>query len=161
MNTKILFIFVIIIVAVTGAIFFFWSGDRKSGSADDSSGFIISKSAIYVAEQSPGFSVSVSVVRLEKSGFVVIHEDAAEAPGKILGVSSLLPAGETKNLLPITLLRATKDGEIIYAMLHADDGDGTFDAAHDKPVLDSVDGASMMTIVTVSKDAADPGVINP
>ena len=161
MNTHIRLILAILIVIIAGAAFFFWGGDRKSGSVDDSSSFIVGHNAIYVAEQLPGYSVSVSVVRLEKPGFVIIHEDAGDVPGKILGVSNFLPAGETKNLLPITLVRATRDGEIIYAMLHADNGDGTFDATNDKPVLDSVDGTPMMMIVTVSKDATEPGIVNP
>ncbi|MDP3769501.1 MAG: hypothetical protein U1A25_02820 [Candidatus Sungbacteria bacterium] len=161
MNTRICFILAIIIVVVLGAAFFFWGGGRKSGPADDSSGLIIGHNAIYVAEQLPGRSVSVSVVRIEKPGFVVIHEDAGDAPGKILGVSNLLPAGETKNLLPIMLLRVAQDGEIIYAMLHVDNGDGVFDAEDDKPVFDSVDGTPMMMIVAVSKDATEPGIVNP
>lgn len=161
MNIKTLFIFAIVIVVITGAALFFWSEGKKHGFANDSSGLIISDSAIYVAGQTPGRSVTVSVVRLEKSGFVVIHEDIVGIPDKILGVSGLLPAGETKNLQPITLSRATRDGEIIYAMLHVDDGDGKFDAADDKPALDSVDGAPMMMVVMVSKDAVEPGIVNP
>lgn len=161
MNTKTLFILVIIILAITGTAFFFRERGEKSGPANDATGLMISNNAIYVAEQLPGRSVSVSVVRLEKSGFVAIHEDVGDLPGTILGVSGLLPAGETKNPLPIMLSRATGDGEIIYAMLHSDNGDGQFDAAEDKPVLDLGDGTPMMTIVTVSKDAIEPGIVNP
>lgn len=161
MGTKTFFIFAIIIVVVVGVVLFFRGGGEKPGSADDSSSLIISNNAIYVAEQTPGRSVLVSVVYLEKSGFVVIHEDISGAPGKILGVSSLVPAGEMENLMPITLSRATRDGETIYAMLHVDNGDGKFDATNDQPVLDSVGSAPMMMVVTISKDATEPGVVNP
>ena len=160
MNTKILFIFAIII-AFVGAALFFRSSKDEADSASDSSGLVMSESAIYVAEQAPGRSVSLSLVRLEKPGFVVIHDGSAGAPGKILGVSSWLPAGEMKHLLPITLSRATRDGETIYAMLHFDNGDGKFDATNDKAVRDSVGGVSMMMIVSVSKDAAEPGIVRP
>lgn len=159
MRTKLLVLGVIILVS--GFALFFRGGSKEPDSTGDSSGLIISSNAIYVAEQAPGRSVSVSVVRFEKSGFVVIHEDAAGAPGKILGASSLLPAGEMENLPPIMLSRAMMDGETIYAMLHFDNGDGKFDAADDKPVLDSVGGAPMMMVVTVSKDATEPGIVNP
>lgn len=142
----------VIIVLIIRVAFFFRS---------DSSGLIISNSAIYVAEQTPGPSVSVSIARLEEPGFVVIHEDTAGAAGKILGASSLLPAGETKNLPPIMLFRATTDGETVYAMLHLDNGDNWFDAAKDKPALDSVSGTPVMMAVTISKDAAEPGAVNP
>ena len=161
MSAKTFLILGIIIVFITGAVFFFRGNREKPDSISNSPGLIISNSAIYVTEQTPGTRVSVSIVRLEKPGFVVIHEDAADAPGKILGVSSLLPAGETENLPPITLSRATTDEVTIYVMLHFDNGDGQFDAADDRPVLDSVDGAPMMIIITVSKDAAEPGIVNP
>jgi len=161
MSAKTFLILGVIIVFITGAVFFFRGNREEPDSVSNSSGLIISNSAIYVAEQTPGTSMLVSIVRLEKPGFVVIHEDAAGAPGKILGVSSLLPAGETENLPPITLSRATTDEETIYAMLHFDNGNGQFDAVDDKPVLDSVDNAPMMIIITVSKDAAEPGIVNP
>ena len=160
MNTKTLFILALIIAVSMGAVLFFRGGGEEGGSASDLSGLIISTSAIYVAEQAPGRSVSVSLVRLEKPGFVVIHEDAAGAPGKVLGVSGLLPAGEMENLLPITLSRATRDSETIYAMLHFDNGDGTFDATNDNPVPDSVDEAPMMMIVTVSVEATEPDAVS-
>lgn len=166
MSTKTLFIFSIVIgiVVVTGVVILL-RGSREQPDyvdyVDDSSGLIIRNSAIYVAEQKPGDRVLVSLVRLEKPGFVVIHEDAAGNPGKILGVSSLLPKGETKNLLAVTLYRATKDGETIYAMLYFDNGDGAFDDINDKPVLDSVGGVPMLMVVIVSKDAAEPGIVNP
>lgn len=161
MRTKIFFIFAIIIAVIAGAVIFFRGRSEESSSTNGSAGLFISNSAIYVAEQTPGPRVSVSVVRLEKPGFVLIHEDAFGAPGKILGVSNLLPRGETKNLLPIVLSRPTRDNEIIYAMLHFDNGDGKFDASNDKPALDSVGDAPVMMIITISKDAIEPGAINP
>lgn len=161
MNTKTFFISAVIVIVIIGASLFFWGGGEKRGITNDSSGLIISNNAIYVAEQALGRSVSVSLTRLEKSGFVVIHEDADGAPDKILGVSGLLPVGETENPKTITLSRVMRDGEIIYAMLHIDNGDGKFDAADDKPALDSVDGAPMMMVVTASKDADEPGIVNP
>lgn len=160
MSTKAFLILGVIIVIVMGVAFFF-QGGRKPSSYNDSSGFIVSNNAIYVAEQTPGRQVSVSVVRLEKPGFVVIHEDTAGTPGKILGVSSLLPAGETKNLTPMTLSRATTDDETMYLMLHLDNGDSGFDATKDKPALDSVGGTPVMMVATISKDATEPEAVNP
>jgi len=165
MNTKtpllfLPFILLVIIIILVAALFF-GGVNQKPESVDNSSGLIISNNAIYVSDQIPGYSVSVQVVHLEKPGFVVIHEDADGTPGKILGVSALLAAGETKNLSSITLSRAIKDNETIYAMLHFDNGDGKFDAANDKPVIDPVGNAPVMMIVTVDKEATEPGVVNP
>ncbi len=199
-NTKTRIILALIVAVFVGAVFFFRGGSTKPGSTHDSAGLIVGTNAIYVAEQSPSRTVSVAVARLEKTGFVVIHEDAAgprsagsafvatsakeagfseaSAPGRILGTSGLLPAGETKNLAPIALSRATADGETLYAMLHLDDGDGVFDPAKDEPAQDSVgssgrsgseepsgsmnpkSGEPVMMIFTVSVDASEPGAVN-
>ena len=163
MNNKIFFILLIIIAFAAGGAALFFRADNKEDSdvSGGSANLIISDNAIYVAEQTPGQSVLVALARLEKSGFVAIHEDNAGLPGKILGASSLLLGGEAKNLPPIALSRETTDGEVIYAMLHFDNGDGKFDAANDKPVLDKASSEPMMMIAIVSEDAAEPGIVNP
>lgn len=151
----------LIIIVALGVVIFFVGNNRESEPTSNSSGLIISNNAIYVAEQIPGDIVSVQVVRLEKPGFVEIHEDNNGKPGKILGSSILLSAGETRNLPPIRLSRTTKDGETIYAMLHSDNGDGKFEAADDKPILDPVGNTPVMMIVAVSKEATEPEATNP
>ena len=167
MNTKTILILVILIVAaIIGAAFLFprETGEREtseSGVTGESAGLIVKENAIYVAEQAPSNIVSVAVVRLEKPGFVVIHEDANSAPGKILGASGLLMAGETKDSLQIVLSRPTVDEETVYAMLHFDDGDRTFDATQDRSVFDSMTGEPVMMVVVISKGATEPGAVNP
>lgn len=152
---------IFIILMIGGVIFWRQSGKEELSPTDSSSGFMIGQSAIYVAEQLPGRNVSVAVVRFEKPGFVAVHEEAYGAPGNILGVSSLFPAGEFRNPSPIVLSREIKDGEIIYVMLHLDNGDGKFDARGDQAVLDAVSGEPVTAEVLVSEDAVGPGVINP
>ena len=72
----------------------------------------------------------------------------------------MLTSGESKNLPPIVLTRSTVDGEVVYAMLYIDNGDGTFNAQDDKPALDSLTNQPVMMVVVVSKDAITPGIIN-
>ena len=165
MNTKkllipALLIFGAIIIIILGTILTF-SDNKEIKPAGNQSNLIISNNAIYVAEQMPGYSVSIQVVRIEKPGFVEIHEDANGKPGKILGQSALLSAGESKDLPPISLSRSIKNGETIYAMLHFDNGDGKFEASNDKPVIDPVGKEPVMMIVVVSQDTTEPGLINP
>jgi hypothetical protein len=160
MNTKIFLIGGVIVVIIVTTVLFFRGGREGSDTPQDSAGFVIGANAIYVAEQGPSQTLSVALVRLEKPGFVAIHEDAAGAVGGILGVSGVLPAGETNNLEPIPLSRLTRDGETLYIMLHFDDGDGIFDAVKDKPVLDPVSALPMMMIVTVSADTTDSSAVN-
>jgi len=153
-----------IIAIIAGVALFQKDAGQPDDVVDDtgnSAGLIVDKNAIYATEQLPSQTVSVALVRLANPGFVVIHEDSEDMPGQILGQSVVLKAGETKNLSPITLSRSTKDGETLYIMLHFDDGDGLFNPTKDKPVLDSVSGEPLLTIVIVSKDASEPGIINP
>lgn len=161
MNVKTFFIILAVIaIAAGGAIFLFLQKNKESDINKRPSGFIIGENAIYATEQSPSQNVLVSVARLEKLGFAAIYEDSNGAPGKILGASGLLTAGET-NSFRITLARSTADGETAYAMLYFDDGDKVFDPAKDKPVLDRIGGEPMMTIIVISKDAIEPNIINP
>lgn len=158
MNTK-KFFFIGIVIAILGIGFLFLGrGDKNVPVSNDSSGFIVSNNSIYAAEQAPGRDVLISVVRLEKPGFVVIHDDVAGSPGKILGASSLFKAGETKNPEPIKLSKTTIDGETIYAMLHLDDGDSVFNATKDKPILFNTE--PVMMIINVSSDAIEPGAVS-
>ena len=152
-----------IIVAVIGSGLFFRGGHEESGLPGGSTSLVVGTNAIYVAEQAPSEVLSVAVVRLEKPGFVVVHENALGAPGGILGASGLLVAGETNNPVPIALLRLTRDGETLYAMLHLDDGDGIFDAMKDKPALDPINNLPVMMIVIVSRETREtiePGAVS-
>ena len=161
MDMKGLAIFSIIVVAITVVAFFFFSreGGEESDSAHNPVGLVVGESAIYVAEQAPSRALSVAVVRLEEPGFVAVHEDAAGAPGGILGRSEVLPRGETQNVEPIPLSRMTQDGETLYVILHLDDGDGVFDAAKDAPALDPVSGLPVMMIVTIGAESVEPAEV--
>lgn len=161
MNTKIFLIGGVIVAIIVSTVIFFRGGNEGSDTPQDSAGFVIGANMIYVAEQAPSRTLSVAVVRLEKPGFVVVHEDVAGAVGGILGASAVLPEGETNNLELIPLSRLTQDGETLYVMLHLDDGDGVFDAVKDKPAIDPVSALPMMMIVTVSVDATEPSAVNP
>ncbi len=160
MTSRTRIILVVIVAIALSATFFFRGSSTKPSTTHDSAGFIVGRNVIYIAEQSPSRTVSVAVARLESTGFIAIHEDSADSPGKILGVSGLLPAGETKNLTPVVLSRATADGETLYATLYLDDGDGVFDSVKDTSAFDSLGGEPVMMIFTVSMDASEPATIN-
>jgi hypothetical protein len=161
MKTKIILTLGIIVAVGIGVMFIFFGNDDESKSVENSSGFFVRENAIYVAEQSPSNTVSVSIVRLEKPGFAVVHEDINEMPGGILGISNLIASGETADSLLITLFRPTLDGEMIYVMLHFDNGDGIFDVAKDKPVIDPITNEPVMMIVVISQDATEPDTVSP
>lgn len=107
---------------------------------DTSSGMRAEENMVVVNEQKPSKTITGSIVNVAAPGFLVIHEDTAGNPGTILGASALLQTGESTNI-PVTLSRATKDGEKLHAMLHSDvDANGKFDAAIDSPVMSSMGG---------------------
>ena len=107
------------------------------------------KNLVLVTDYTAGKTATVARVVLEKPGYVMIHEDASGAPGAIIGTSALLPVGESSDTV-VTLKRASKDGEVLYAMLHTDDGDGKFNVTVDVPLTDSSGNVVVMNY-TVEK----------
>lgn len=81
--------------------------------------------SVSVSDQTAGQAVTIETVNLKESGYVVIHEDAKGSPGKVIGNSDALNTGSHNNL-SVNLTRTAKEGEVLYAMLHSDDGDGTY-----------------------------------
>jgi len=118
MNTKKVLFGGVIVVIIVSTVLFFSDGREKDSPSGDLAGLVIGANAIYVADQAPSRNLSVATVRLEKPGFVVVHEDAAGSASGILGVSDPLSAGETDNLTSIPLSRLTFDGEMLYVMLY-------------------------------------------
>lgn len=126
--------------------------------AEQPSGLVIGRNAIYVADQAPSERVAVGFVVLGEPGFVVIHEGKEGAPATILGASSLISVGEANDLPPVLLSRKARDGETLFAMLHRDDGDGAFDPAKDIPVRDA-GGEPLMMQFSIDKEASLPDAI--
>ncbi|RJR12550.1 hypothetical protein C4585_03525 [Candidatus Parcubacteria bacterium] len=138
MNKSLIFGAVVIIAGIAG--YYLYSStatvseNTNENSDTTSAGMLAEENAVVVSEQKPGSTVTGSIVYLAAPGFLVIHEDADGAPGAILGASAVLQAGENTEV-PVTLSRASREGETLYAMLHTDtDANGSFDAAIDIPV---------------------------
>ena len=107
------------------------------------------KNLVLVSDYTAGKTATVARVVLEKPGYVMIHEDASGKPGAIIGTSAFLPAGESSDVA-VNLKRASNDGEVLYAMLHTDDGDGKFNVTVDVPLTDSSGNVVVMNY-TVEK----------
>ena len=110
--------------------------------------------SIFVANQKPGRFVNVGRAALSKKGFVAIHQEEAGAPGAIIGFSSLLNPVESKNI-SVTLNRKSVVGENLYAMIHWDNSNGTFNPAEDMPAKDK-DGNVVMAKFMISASASEP-----
>ena len=141
MTRTIIGILALIVIAAGAYVFLGDQGTAPEGEGDITvSGMRAEENAVVVMEQQPGTSVTASLVYLASSGFLVIHGDVNGEPGAILGVSSLLQAGESSQIV-VALSRTTQDGERLHAMLHTDaDAGGTFDASTDTPVQSRLGG---------------------
>src|SRR3954451_17512176 len=63
----------------------------------------------------------------DTKGYVAIHADANGAPGPVLGVSDLLPAGQNKNIR-IKFNKQLTTSQDVWPMVHVEDNnDGKYD----------------------------------
>lgn len=126
-------------------------------SATPSQGMYAEENALVTSDQKPGGSVTISKVLLSQPGYVVIHVDHSEV-GQVIGSSALLAAGEHDNVR-IELGRASKNGEILYAMLHAEqDGNAVFEASSDLHVQSKLGGPIQSQILIDADASGDPPV---
>ncbi|MBI4114456.1 MAG: hypothetical protein HY445_01285 [Candidatus Niyogibacteria bacterium] len=164
MAKKIILFALFVFLAGTGFYFIYGPKSEKNAQTpppndnSPSSGLRIGTEAIYVPDQKPGPNITVGFANIKKNGFVVIHESSGGAPGAIIGNSILLNAGENENIT-ISLLRPSKNGDELIAMLHHDDGNALFNAPGDLPAKDS-DGNILYMIFSVYNDADAPDAIN-
>lgn len=158
------YIIVLVALVVIGGGVYFYVSNQNTGTAstDDMngtdhssmSGMRVEDSAVMVSDQRLGSSISGATIFLAAPGYLVIHADNNGQAGAVLGSSVLLQAGENAGV-KVTLTRTTKDGEMLYAMLHNDtDGNGSFDPAKDLPVQSKL-GGPIGGMFSVSSDVSE------
>lgn len=115
-------------------------------------------SAVYVADQKPGNTVTVSTVFFHEPGYVMIHKSVNGQPGAIIGVSDYVES--SKDMLEVTVDEALVDGEEYFAMLHKDDGNGVYDDAQtDAPITDPQGNIIMMNFRADADAEEAPAVV--
>ena len=78
-------------------------------------------------QTSNGKAVKVPEAYFKDKGYIAIHADAGGAPGPVIGVSELIPAGEAENVR-IKLTKPLKDSADVWPMIHLEDnGNSTYD----------------------------------
>lgn len=110
--------------------------------------------AIFVGDQVEGSSVVVSLLTNKKPGFVVIQEEEGGKPGRPVGVSDFLNAGERSRIV-LDLVRPLREGERLYAIIYEDNGDKAFDIRTDKRV-ESEEGREVMMSFIVTDGESQP-----
>lgn len=159
MNKNIVIILVIIIIIIVG--YWLWQSTTKPVKEEPTNGEInplrIEENAIYAPDQKPGSEVVIGLATFKDGGYVVVHEESEGKPGSIVGTTTLLDAGSHNNI-DVTLSRPSVNGEGLFAMLHKDNGDGTFNAADDTPINGS-DGNVIMMRFLIDGGADAPGAV--
>jgi len=94
------------------------------------------KNVILITDFSKNESIPVDYVLIENNGYVAVHDEVDGKPGEVIGVSKIIASGETSNF-NVILNREIQEGEILFAILHFDDGDGVFNfPGPDGPIFD-------------------------
>lgn len=147
MSQKTIWTIVIVILVILGI---WWAvaanGDDPEDTTDANGTNTqqVEDNAIVAVNQRPSDEILISQANLENGGFVVIHDVNEDgSPGEILGSSDYLSADEHSNI-EIALAEEPADETELIAMLHTDDGDQTFSAEDDDPILSTLGGPIMM-----------------
>lgn len=77
---------------------------------------------------------------LVRAGYITVHESIGGAPGPIVGTSQLLSAGSAASVT-VDLIKPLTPSMPYVALMHVDNGDGTFVVKDDMPVTNG--GASV------------------
>lgn len=116
--------------------------------------------AIYLENQPSGQSiVLVGFSVLSQPGFVVVYDDAGGVPGTVVGVSGLLESGGEH--LVVSLGEPLADGQVYYAILYHDDGDGRFNEQKDAQAVDSQQSVVLMSFLASVEADPETGPVVP
>lgn len=122
--------------------------------ADNTGSVAADAPTLVVPDQFPGAVVFVAQVKLAKGGWVVIYDDAAGQPGKIIGAGYF---DANASLGDINLSTVTVEGRSYYAALYSDNGDVSFNPAVDLPITDASGKALMVRFLATSNLPASKG----
>ena len=111
----------------------------------------LSEASISVKDQQAENSIIISQALLPQPGYIVIHEDKDGKPGPVIGTSELLQ--DNIEQLEINLTRPANPGEVLYAMLHKDDGDGQYEfPGDDTPLKDNAGNVVVSKFAILSEN---------
>lgn len=137
-------VIVIIVLIVIGVLVFGGKGSSTPATSTESPTPTdqTALNRVTMTDQYPGNVVYLNSVQLDKPGYVAIHKDNNGQPGDIIGYTHF-DAGINPG--KITLTQPMIDGQVYYAMLHSDNGDGKFDPTTDLPLKDASGNIIMNT----------------
>ena len=126
---------VLLLFLILGGLFYYKNFASKNISTGVLQPLSADQQVIYVSDQRPGQSVNISFASLNKSSYIVIRSNNNGELGSVLGNSKILPAGEARKVT-VGLIRPSLNGEILFAVIYEDSGDGVFSPGVDVPAKD-------------------------
>ncbi len=158
MKNKGIIIFTIIILSIIAGFFLLNSFLKKNVIEPDTAvqeevmeELVVS---LIVPQQAGGANIFIENAFLQEEGYVVIHRNEDSKPGEIIGVSELLQVGSNANFL-MDIDEEVIEGDVLFAVLHTDDGDGEFDALLDTPTVDKEGNPILVQFDIVGEGALD------
>lgn len=128
----------------------FKTEDQKDKDTESTFSLItLGENSLVVSNQRAGGTVIMSMVSLDTSGWVAVHEEGVGGElGNILGARRFEPGQYFGSA--IELLRGTKENMTYYVVLHVDDGDGIFDYEKEVPVKNASGEFIIMEFIATS-----------
>lgn len=137
-------VMLLVVILVAGAFFFFAKqAPELAYGPVEVAGTSLAFDSV-VSDMTVTFSPTVVQV-----GYITVHESIGGAPGPIVGTSQLLSPGSATSVT-VDLVKPMTPSMPYVALMHVDNGDGTFVVKDDMPVTSG--GAS------VRADFTSPGL---
>lgn len=158
MSNKTVWVVIVLLVVGVGGYFLLRGGYQAPVTTqppETTTEVAITENSVTANDQGPGESVTVASVELVDSGYVVVHEDGGGKPGSVIGNSELL-SGRNSDVV-VSLSRSTLEEEVLYAMLHSDDGDGVYEFPGEDAPLKDDSGVVVLSKFSISEGAAEQG----
>ncbi|MDG1949389.1 MAG: hypothetical protein P8J32_01040 [bacterium] len=116
--------------------------------------------AIYLENQPADTqSVDVGYVVLSQPGYVVIAADNDGVPGERIGTSRWMDDGGEH--VTVDLTQTLLHDNVYYAVVHHDNGDGTFNVSTDPAATDTLDSVVLMTFIALDGAAPENKPVMP
>lgn len=126
MNKSQVVVGIVIAILIAGGAFWYLNKEAAVVRGED---------AVLLQDQPADEEVIVSYARLSKPGYVVVYETNANGDRETVGQSEYLEAGEHRNVVVTRSQARTGNPGSLSAVVVADDGDGSYDAAGDSQEL--------------------------
>ena len=93
------------------------------------------KPSVSAYDQKPGNKVVVATAIFSYTGYVAIYSEINGEPGAVIGVSELIDHGTNNILVEFSPSSVIREGDMLYAVLHMDNGDGNYEyPGPDEPI---------------------------